>query len=146
MTPPTTRNLFRYPLFLTPEAYFLVCRHELTYATLIPLWLQARGMLPRDIVVHGITASYNQTAVTLLCEVPLEFPGHWARVKHTGDVLDCCSIKDFCITPDDMPEISAFIQTRPHQRYIESGPLSDVLDAETMRLLIEKEGDRDARE
>lgn len=139
MTPLTSRNLFRYPLFLTPEAYFLVCRHEVVYAALIPLWLQARGMLPRDIVIHGIMPSQQQTAVTLLCEAPGDYPGHWYRAQGMGDAIDCSAVLDFPCPEEVMLALNAFIATHPHQRHVEAGPLRDVFDTETMALLMEKE-------
>lgn len=145
MTPSTTRNLFRYPLWLTPEAYFIVCRHEAVYAVLLPLWLKAHGVMPQEIVTHGIMPSPQQTAVTLLCQAPADYPGHWYRAQGMGDTLDCSAVLDFPCPEETMLALNAFIATHPHQRYAETGLLSDVFDAETLALLIEKERAHDAR-
>ena len=120
----TTRNLFRYPLWLTPEASFIVRRHEPVYAVIIPLWLQARGLLPIDAVVYGIMPGVDQCAVALLCEVPPSYPGKWQKVKDSArDVIDCCILKrDFPGAEDAMPALNDYIKTYHYQCYVESGP------------------------
>ena len=133
------RNLFRYPLWLTPEASFIVRRHESVYAILIPLWLQARDLLPSVAVVHGVLMSYNQCALALLCEVPPSFSGSWGTIiDATSNIIDCCSEVDFPRGTEAMSALNDFIKTHPHLHYTETGPLADVLDSETLVWLMEK--------
>lgn len=141
MTEQTPRNLFRYPIWLTPEASFIVRRHEPVYAVLIPLWLQARHFLPVETTVYGIMPGVDQCAVALLCEAPLSFRGKWQKISDvTIDVIDCCNLgRDFPGADKAMPALNAFIQQSPHLRYVEAGPLTNVLDTQTLAWLMEKQ-------
>ena len=138
----TPRNLFRYPLWLTPEASFIVRRNEPAYTILIPLWLKARSLLPEDAVAHGILPSDTQLAVALVCEMPPEFKFYWKQGLHdiTKNEISCCALSlDFPGAEEAMPALSAFIMTLPHLRYVEMGGWDDVLDAETIAFLRKKD-------
>ena len=136
----SARNLFRYPLGLTPEASFIVRRHEPLYTVLIPLWLKARDLLPRDAVVHGIVPSDTQMAVALVCETPSVLEWDWKPPVRdiTRDEIPCCPLSSlFPGAEEAMPVLSEYIKREPHRWYKESGPLTDVLDSHTLMWLME---------
>lgn len=132
------RNLFRYPLWLTPRALFLVLRHEPVYATLIPMWLKAYGLLTDDVYVYGILHTAPKLAASLLCEVQDPSRGSWAKAGHIGERIDCCGQDDFPGAVEAMPLLNQWIETQPHVGYTELGDLSQSFDAETYAALREQ--------
>lgn len=141
----TRRNLFRYPLWLMPEASFIVRRNEPVYAILIPLWLKARGLLPTSVVVHGIMPSITQLAVALVCERPYVFDGDGKSASQdiTKAEIRCCFLPvDFPGAEEAMPALNTFILTCPHLRYVESWRWDGVLDTHTITWLMEREDAR----
>lgn len=144
MMPPTDRlvstvkNLFLYRVWLEPEAYFIVCRHEKVYSALLSLWLKAYKAMPPEILTYGVMPSPQKMEIMLLCEAPADYPGRWCRMQCLGDLIDGYCSPDSTAAEEMMPGLSAFIKTRPHQRYIEWGSFFDMLDnTEDIARLIE---------